>query len=143
MAEPVLKKGASGDAVRQLQEALKELGYDPGAIDGKFGDRTERAVKDFQRDHGLPADGIVGPITWRNIDEADQSEPTLKKGSKGNPVRRLQSRLTAAGYDVGGVDGIFGAKTETGVKKFQRDNHLTSDGIVGPRTWAKVNALGD
>ena len=143
MAEPLLKKGASGDAVRQLQEALKGLGYDPGSVDGKFGDRTEAAVKSFQHDQGITADGVVGPVTWRHIDEADHNEPTLKKGSKGNPVRRLQSRLTAAGYDVGGVDGIFGARTESGVKEFQRDNGLTPDGIVGPLTWAKVDALGD
>ena len=58
-------------------------------------------------------------------------------------MRRAQYRLTAVGYDVGGVDGIFGAKTETGVKKFQQDNGLTADGIVGPQTWAKIDALED
>lgn len=143
MAEPTLKKGASGDAVRQLQQALKGLGYDPGAVDGQFGAKTEQAVKKFQHDKGIASDGIVGPITWRNIDEADQHEPILKRGSTGNPVRRAQYRLTAANYDVGGVDGIFGAKTETGVKKFQQDNGLTADGIVGPHTWQKIDALGD
>jgi peptidoglycan hydrolase-like protein with peptidoglycan-binding domain len=143
MAEPTLKKGASGDAVKQLQQALKGLGYDPGQADGQFGAKTEQAVKKFQQDHGITADGIVGPITWRNIDEADQHEPILKKGSTGNPVRRAQYRLTAAGYDVGGVDGTFGTKTETGVKKFQHDNGLTADGIIGPQTWQKIDALGD
>ncbi len=143
MAEPLLKKGSTGEAVKQLQLALKDLGFDPGAVDGHFGANTESAVKHFQQDHGITADGIVGPITWRNIDEADQSEPTLKKGSTGNPVRRAQSRMTAAGYDTGGVDGIFGAKTESGVKTFQGDQGLVVDGIVGPATWAKIDALGD
>ena len=143
MAEPLLEKGARGTTVRQLQEALKGLGYDPGPVDGSFGDKTETAVKKLQQDHGIAADGIVGPITWLNIDEADQHEPILKTGSDGNPVRRAQYRLTAVGYDVGGVDGIFGAKTETGVKKFQQDNGLTADGIVGPQTWAKIDALED
>jgi peptidoglycan hydrolase-like protein with peptidoglycan-binding domain len=143
MAEPLLKKGSTGEAVKQLQLALKDLGFDPGAVDGHFGSATESAVKHFQQDRGITADGIVGPITWRNIDEADQSEPALKKGSTGNPVRRAQSRLTAAGYDTGGVDGIFGAKTESGVKTFQGDQGLVVDGIVGPATWAKIDALGD
>jgi peptidoglycan hydrolase-like protein with peptidoglycan-binding domain len=48
MAEPVLKRGSSDPAVRDLQQALKSLGYDPGSIDGVFGARTESAVKAFQ-----------------------------------------------------------------------------------------------
>jgi len=143
MAEPLLEKGSTGEAVRQLQQALKDLGYDPGAINGRFGDETESAVKAFQRDWQLTVDGIVGDITWRNIDEADTSNPTIKKGSTGNPVRRAQKRLTLAGYDTGGVDGIFGTKTEAAVKHFQKDQGLTDDGIVGPRTWERIDALGD
>jgi peptidoglycan hydrolase-like protein with peptidoglycan-binding domain len=143
MAEPLLKKGATGEVVRQLQRALKDLGYDPGPIDGEFGIRTESAVKDFQDDRGIAVDGIVGDITWLNIDEADLSNPTIKKGSTGNPVRRAQKRLTLGGYDTGGVDGIFGARTEAAVKRFQRDYGLIQDGIVGPQTWDKIDSLGD
>jgi peptidoglycan hydrolase-like protein with peptidoglycan-binding domain len=143
MAEPVLRKGSSGEAVRQLQEALKDLGYDPGNVDGHFGDQTESAVKAFQHDHGLTADGIVGEVTWLNIDEADHSNPTIRRGSRGNPVRRAQKRLTLAGYDTGGVDGTFGTRTEAAVKQFQRDQGLNDDGIVGPETWARIDALGD
>ena len=44
---------------------------------------------------------IVGRVTWINIDEADQSEPVLRLGSSGLPVRRLQSRMTAVGFDTG------------------------------------------
>jgi peptidoglycan hydrolase-like protein with peptidoglycan-binding domain len=143
MAEPLLKKGSTGEVVRQLQQALKDLGHDPGAVDGQFGSKTEQAVKAFQRDRGLTVDGIVGEITWLNIDEADMSNPTIKKGSKGNPVRRAQKRLTLGGWDTGGVDGIFGSSTETAVKRFQHDQGLTQDGIVGPRTWDKIDSLGD
>jgi len=143
MAEPVLKKGSTSEPVRQLQQALKDLGYDPGAVDGQFGTKTESAVKAFQHDRGLTVDGIVGEITWLNIDEADTSNPTLRRGSTGNPVRRAQKRLTLSGYDAGGVDGIFRAKTESAVKRFQRDQGLTEDGIVGPTTWERIDALGD
>jgi peptidoglycan hydrolase-like protein with peptidoglycan-binding domain len=143
MAEPLLKEGATGEAVSQLQLALQGLGYPPGAVDGKFGPSTLAAVKSFQQDNSITADGIVGPVTWRNIDEADQSEPVLRKGSKGNPVRRAQSRLTAAGFDTGGVDGVFGPSTESGVKTFQGAQGLAVDGVVGPATWAKIDSLGD
>ncbi len=143
MAEPLLKKGSTGEAVRELQQALTALGYHPGAADGQFGSKTETAVKKFQGDHDIAVDGIVGDITWLNIDEADMSNPTIKKGSTGNPVRRAQKRLTLGGYDTGGVDGVFGAKTEAAVKHFQTDRGLTQDGIVGPKTWNMIDALGD
>ena len=48
MAEPVLKKGSTDAAVRDLQAALKALGHDPGPIDGVFGAMTESAVRAFQ-----------------------------------------------------------------------------------------------
>ena len=78
MAEPTLKKGSKKPEVKDLQEALKALGFSPGKIDGVFGAATEKAVKAFQSSVGIDADGVVGPITWLNIDEADQSEPVLK-----------------------------------------------------------------
>lgn len=103
MAEPVLKKGSTDPAVRDLQEALKTLGHFSGPIDGVFAASTEAAVKAFQQAKGITVDGIVGKVTWINIDEADQSEPVLKIGSKGLPVRRAQKRMSLVGYDVGGV----------------------------------------
>ena len=141
--EPLLKKGSSGDAVRQLQDALKALGFNPGGSDGVFGSNTEAAVKKFQQSVHITADGICGPVTWNHIDEADQSEPLLRKGSEGLPVRRLEKRCTLAGFDMGGVDGSFGVRTESGVKTVQQHHHLAVDGIVGPKTWAVVAALGD
>jgi peptidoglycan hydrolase-like protein with peptidoglycan-binding domain len=117
MAEPVLQKGSDDPAVRDLQEALKVLGFDPGPVDGVFGAQTESAVKKFQQAREIPADGVVGRVTWINIDEADQSHPVLRTDSTGLSVRRLQSRMSAVGFDTGGVDGRFGAKTETAIKK--------------------------
>ena len=144
MAEPLLKRGASGTAVRQLQTALKEAGFDPGPIDGEFGPATETAVRAFQSEKGIAVDGVVGAITWLNIDEdAVFSHPVLRRGATGNAVRRVQKRLTLAGYDAGDVDGIFGARTEAGVKALQRGSGLVEDGIVGPHTWDAIDSLGD
>ena len=144
MAEATLRSGSTGEAVRELQIALQETGNDPGPIDGVFGSQTEAAVRALQAERGIAVDGIVGPITWRNIDEfAEFDEPVLREGSSGLPVRRAQSRLTAAGFDTGGVDGVIGPQTESGVRTLQQATGVTVDGIVGPQTWQQIDALGD
>ena len=56
-------------------------------------------------------------------------------------MRRLQSRMSAVGFDTGGVDGRFSPKTEAAVKQLQQQAHLAVDGVVGPQTWAVVDAL--
>ena len=63
--------------------------------------------------------------------------PTIRYGSRGDAVKVLQDRLNAAGCDCGKVDGIWGNKTETAVRAFQKAHGLTVDGIVGPKTWKK------
>ena len=71
----------------------------------------------------------------------DQTFPTLKRGSKGEYVTLLQTKLIQKGYDLGkwGADGDFGSQTEKAVKQFQRDHGLTADGIVGVRTWTALD----
>ena len=63
---PTLKRGNKGEYVTLLQTMLVQKGYDIGkyGIDGDFGSATLNAVKAFQRDNGLEADGIVGKKTW-------------------------------------------------------------------------------
>ena len=68
----VYRKGSTGAAVREYQEKLQRLGYDLGrwGADGDFGADTYNAVVKFQRDHGLDADGEIGPMTMEAIDQA-------------------------------------------------------------------------
>lgn len=66
-----------------------------------------------------------------------ENKPTLKIGSKGDYVTIAQGRLVVAGYDIV-VDGVFGQKTKQAVMDFQRDHGLVADGIIGPKTWAKL-----
>jgi peptidoglycan hydrolase-like protein with peptidoglycan-binding domain len=127
---PTIKRGDRGPAVRRAQNRLNMRGYDPGSLDGLFGNRTHRAVRRYQDDRDLTADGIVGPRTWARLDP-----PTIKRGASGDAVRLLQRLLTNFGYDPGAVDGDFGANTERAVKQFQDDFLLSADGIVGPETW--------
>ena len=62
----------------------------------------------------------------------------LKRGSRGDLVRQLQTRLRSCGYYSGTVDGVYGAKTESAVRAFQKRNGLTADGIVGQKTAAAL-----
>jgi peptidoglycan hydrolase-like protein with peptidoglycan-binding domain len=65
--DPTVRRGSRGDAVRRLQQALTNLGFNPGPVDGIFGQQTETAVRGYQSTRGLKADGIVGPQTWGAI----------------------------------------------------------------------------
>lgn len=69
-----LKKGHSGNRVAAMQTKLKALGYDPGPADGKFGDKTDAAVKKFQTDKRLTVDGIAGNQTLGALETACQGK---------------------------------------------------------------------
>lgn len=64
---PILKRGATGETVRGLQNRLRAIGVYQGEADGVFGSGTEEAVKAAQRKFGLEEDGIVGGATWAAI----------------------------------------------------------------------------
>lgn len=70
-----LKKGMEGDDVKRLQEELKKAEHDPGPVDGKFGEKTEEAVKKFQKEKGLKEDGTVGPKTAKALNDAVEGRP--------------------------------------------------------------------
>ena len=64
---PTLRKGASGNITKLLQEKLVKLGYNTNGVDGIFGSGTYTAVREFQKTRGITADGIVGQNTWRKL----------------------------------------------------------------------------
>ena len=138
--QPTIAPGATGDAVRRLQRALRrtpDLGL---SVDGVFGPKTETAVKGFQQGAGLVVDGIVGPLTWGALPDGGPM-PTLQEGSTGEVVRSLQQILTNGAPSQwnttpGAIDGNFGPNTKASVKAFQVWGGVTSDGVVGDQTWA-------
>lgn len=65
--------------------------------------------------------------------------PVIKKGSKGAAVTTAQNNLKARYYDPGPVDGVFGPKTFNQVKWYQSDRGLTADGVVGTKTWFRLD----
>ena len=106
-------------------------------LDGIYGGRTELAlIKALQTElnrayhAGLAVDGIYGEKTYAAV-------RNLQQGSRGDYVKVLQGFLICKGYDTGGFDGIFGARTTSSVRAFQSRNGLVVDGIAGKKTfWA-------
>ncbi|SHI58103.1 peptidoglycan-binding domain-containing protein, partial [Desulfosporosinus lacus] len=64
--------------------------------------------------------------------------PLLKMGSSGANVKKLQTKLAAAGFNPGKIDGIFGSLTRGAVLAFQKSKGLAQDGIVGIKTWTAL-----
>lgn len=138
----ILRMGSSGDAVKKMQKALLERGYDLGdyGADGDFGEGTYEALKEFQAYHNLEVDGEYGPAS-RAILEKPFNRDYLQNGDSGESVRTMQLLLLKAGYSVGsaGADGDFGAGTETALKEFQTKAGLNATGKYDATTKQKLN----
>lgn len=158
----ILSQGDRGADVRAVQQQLADLGFNPGPVDGIYGPLTVDAVERFQRAARIGVDGVVGPVTRSAFttfnapsgviehgapsDEPDEREALFTRESRrmlrylrpmmrGEDVIEVQEKVGAL------VDGTFGPNTERSVMDFQRRNNLTADGIVGPRTWAALDAV--
>jgi len=104
-----LKLGSRGPNVKLIQSLLARIGYNPGAVDGIFGQHTRDAVIDFQVDNGLVPDGIVGPATWRiaEVFLRGYSTYTVRPGDTlYNIARRNYSTLNAVLTANPGVDPL-------------------------------------
>ncbi|MFG1999973.1 peptidoglycan-binding protein [Spirillospora sp. NPDC048911] len=75
---PKLKPGAKGAAVRELQQRLKQLNYDPGKVDGKYGIGTQMAVWAFQKVNRLKVSNTVGKSVWAALDAPKPPRPMAK-----------------------------------------------------------------
>ena len=152
-----LQSGDSGSKVTQLQNALKLLGFYTGGVDGKFGSGTKKAVMQFQRVNGLTVDGLAGTQTqkllYSQVDSGVSGGSsssgssssgssgftrTLRKGYTGADVIAVQQKLKELGFYSGSMDGVYGTGSIAAVKKFQQQNGLTADGLVGSRTYTAL-----
>ncbi len=147
--------GDVGAAVRDVQSRLVRWALRQGpedadlaqlVVDGDFGEATHEAVRRFQRQRGLPADGTVGEDTWRALVEAgyalgDRLLWHSRTMMRGDDVLELQHQLNRLGFDAGPEDGLFGPLARHAVTEFQRDAGLSEDGVAGPRTLAALSRL--
>lgn len=92
VAVKAMERGATGPAVRELQEALEQAGFDPGGVDGDFGPKTEAAVRAFQSDNNLIVDGKVGAQTRKALGLA-APEPKETKAEVDAPASKKKSTM--------------------------------------------------
>lgn len=140
-----LKNGSEGAAVTALQSALAELGYlEEEDVDGKFGSKTEDALKVFQKRNGLTQDGIASqdlqlklyedtPKDTRGYRQYVRTVPpvagaVIREKSKGEPVTKLQTRLKELGYYEGELTGVCDENTVAAIKLFEGKHGLVADG---------------
>ena len=110
-------------------------------IEGNYSSMVKRRTIEvngkYIRGYCLPDYASKATIT---MEDRTMNIPTLKKGSKGDTVRAMQTLLIGYGYTCGccGADGDFGEATNVALRNFQLDHRLTIDGICGQQTWAKL-----
>jgi peptidoglycan hydrolase-like protein with peptidoglycan-binding domain len=158
---PIIRKGASGPEVTEIQKALRII------ADGEFGSQTESALKAWQANAGLMPDGIYGPQTATALKAfiAKRGQPVPDPGTNpdihhpemgtppGSPSFKLgatdaSTKIDGAAPDgrvswlqavIGvGITGTFDASTDGAVKSFQKNSALTVDGVYGTQTAAAL-----
>lgn len=157
-----LRVGSSGSNVTVMQQYLNGLGVvytgvNRLNVDGKYGAATRDAVRRFQKQFSLAADGVIGKNTWnaivavylsvaayRPLDVTTKYPGVLSAGSSGDHVRFIQSYLNTVRKQYNynwpnlTVDGRFGANTALAVAGYQSAYNLSIDGKVGRNTWASM-----
>jgi len=113
------RTGLSRDQIREVQRTLLRQGYYAGPVDGSFGPKTERALREFQKAQRRPVTGQIGGVS------RDQ-------------IREVQRALLQHGFYAGSVDGSFGPKTEHALRDFQKARQLPVTGQLDERSLAAL-----
>lgn len=129
----IYRQGDTGTAVHQIKRRMAVENMFAGTVDATFDAELTYAVKVFQASEDVRVDGLVGPATWSLLFPIVRKQTGQQEGAKA-----VQALLNLNGYNVGTPDGLFGTGSENKLKQFQTANGLTSDGICGAATWAKL-----
>lgn len=145
----------TSEQVRQLQQALKDEGVNPGPVDGVMGPLTHQAIQVFQQQEDLAVTGDINEQTLRALDmdvqeflglspafeereaRKDRDEAHLRISAdrlNRAQVRELQESLQDQGVNPGPVDGVMGPLTKQAIQIFQRQEGLAATGEINERT---------
>ncbi len=150
----VLRPGAKGEQVRELQHRLFQLAWLPETTTGAYDAATKEAVAGFQAKRGLDATGVLDRVSWRRL-KALTATPThdqmfnvlrpgpaiLEAGDSGDRVRDLQARLKQIAWIYGDVTGTYDQTTVDAVRGFQEKRQIPVTGKVDQRTLDRLLAM--
>lgn len=144
-AADVVVTGVAPREVAKYAESIgvKGIGLYETATDGHFVHIDTRDYKSFWYGQRQSYRSTFGGSTTSSGSSSNASGyTTLRKGSKGQDVKKLQEKLITLGYSLGryGADGVYGTSTYNAVKAFQKNKKLTVDGIAGPATQKALDA---
>jgi N-acetylmuramoyl-L-alanine amidase len=146
----VIRRGDTGPAVAEIRARLAQLGLASDVVEtdpDHFDADLDRAVRAFQQERGITVDGVVGPQTFRRLDEA-----RWQLGDRvlwfnpghlmaGDDVAELQRRLGQLGFLPDRPDGLFGVHTDEALREFQKGVGVTADGTCGPESFRAFDRL--
>ncbi len=153
-ATDVMRPGAKGIRVRELQVRLHQLAWLPETTTGVYDDATVAAVKGFQAKRGLDRTGVLDRRTWQRLvamtdrpghdamfNVLHPGKTVLGPGDEGSSVRALQARLEQIAWYSGDVTGSYDAATVAAVKGFQAKRLIPVTGEVDRRTLDRLTAM--
>lgn len=139
----LIRKGYHGKDVKFAQEQLLMFMPDYAADvvpDGVFGAITETAMKAFQMENGLDADGICGAMSWNRLCPTVATDYQYWRKEKA--IKHVQDILVAEGMlDASNADGLFGWRTENAIKAFQEAYSIPADGRFGRQGWSIIQSI--
>jgi peptidoglycan hydrolase-like protein with peptidoglycan-binding domain len=142
---PRLKAPSKGKVPNAAQVAvlkclLKEQGVFHGKVKGAWTGRLTKAVKAWQQRLGLGRTAMFSRTAWMTLLSAGPT-PVLNLGSTGEDVRRVQRALNAASPHLKlTINGIYDTATQAAVLAWQTKNTIAENGVVGPASWAALQA---
>ena len=129
-----------------IQQFLSNNGFNPGPIDGQSGPKTKNALKAFQKENSLLADGIPGNKTkaamraYTGCKSENYCEARNNRSAKLDSIADIQTYLANNGFNPGIIDGKMGSYTKEAIKAFQRKVGLIPDGVAGARTKSEMKS---
>ncbi len=138
--------GSKGNSIKNVQARLKAAGFDPKHTNGSFDERTEGALKAFQRKSGLEATGRVDTQTWKALSKSyiltnKKAGPAQDVGERSRAVLHSEKLLQQLGLNPGKVDGFFDKNTLRASRRFERKHGGGSDGSIGTAQLNKMEKV--
>lgn len=146
--QPRFSRGDISEMLPNIKTQIARLGLQVGDTESADFDRPfELAVRQFQQDRGILCDGVLGPETFSELEQAryQLGDRVLRydpvRVLTGDDVMVLQTRLAGLGFYPGRIDAEYASLTEAAVKELQMSLGTKVDGVTGPQTLRGLNAI--